>query len=138
MQHRPVPSPTPLPSLASFDQEFEGTIQFGPERPFRPKRLLGIYAGLLAVSLILMATSILSTAPQLWSLVEKLGSSPAEHSQSHISTLTPDLFTQMHVLRRELSLQQDTSAKIAELHLDQQELRRSELEPGRGIPSRMG
>jgi|tagenome__1003787_1003787.scaffolds.fasta_scaffold20750647_1 hypothetical protein len=129
MQHRPVPSPTPLPSLASFDEEFGGTIQVGPERNFRPNRLYGLHAGLLIASVILAAASVMGTAPQFWSLVQTFASSPAEHSQTRVTTLTSEVFTDMDVLKRELGelreLQQQISAKVANLHLDQQELRRS-------------
>jgi hypothetical protein len=133
MQHRPMPSPTPLPSLASFDDEFEGTTQVGPERNFQPTRLYGLYAGLLIASVILAATSVMSTTPQFWSLVQALASSPTD-SQTRVSTVTPDLFTEMDVLKRELSelreLQQQISARVANLHLDQQELRPSLIKTG--------
>ena len=129
MQHRPVRSPTSLPCLASFDEEFEGRIQVGPERNFRPNRLHGLYAGLVIASVILAVASIMSRAPQSWSLVQALSSSPAEHSQTRVSTLTAEVFTEMDQLKRELGelheLQQQISAKVANLHLDQQELRRS-------------
>src|SRR5690242_14153082 len=43
MQYRAKRSPSPLPSLTAFDEEFDGAIQTGPECPFQPKRLRGPY-----------------------------------------------------------------------------------------------
>ena len=128
MQHRAKRSPRPLPSLTAFDEEFDGAIQTGPERPFPPKRLRGPYAALLIAGVVLGAISVVSAAPQFWSFIQSIASSPAEH------TLTPDLLGQMNLLKEQLrelrELQQQASASLANLHLDQQELRRSVIKTG--------
>jgi hypothetical protein len=129
MQYRAKSSPSPLPSWTAFDEQFEGATQTGPERPFQPKRLHGPYAGILIAGVVLGAISLVSTAPQFWSFVQGVASSPAGHSQTQVSTLTPDLLAQMNLLKEQLrelrELQQGTSASLANLHLYQQELRRS-------------
>jgi hypothetical protein len=134
MQYRAKRSPTPLPSLTAFDEEFKGTTQTGPERPFQPKRLHGTYAALLIAGVVLGAISLVSTAPQLWSFVQAMASSPAQRSQTQVSTLTPDLLGQMNLLKEQLrelrESQQQTSASLANLHLDHQELRRSVIQTG--------
>jgi hypothetical protein len=134
MQYRAKRSPTPLPSLTAFDEEFKGATQTGPERPFQPKRLRGPYAALLVAAVVLGEISLLSAAPQFWSFVQAMASSPAEHSQIQGSTLTPDLLGRMNLLKEQLrelrELQQQASASLANLHLDQQELRRSTIKTG--------
>jgi hypothetical protein len=128
MQYRAKRSPSPLPSLTAFDEEFDGAIQTGPECPFQPKRLRGPYAALLIAGVVLGAISVVSAAPQFWSFIQSMASSPAEH------TLTPDLLGQMNLLKEQLrelrELQQQASASLANLHLDQQELRRSTIKTG--------
>jgi hypothetical protein len=91
MQYRAKRSPSPLPSLTAFDEEFKGATQTGPEPPFQPKRLRGPYDRLLIAGVVLGAISLVSTAAQFWSFVQAVASSPAEHSQTQLSTLTPDL-----------------------------------------------
>ena len=134
MQYRAKRSPSLLPSLTAFDEEFDGAIQTGPERPFPPKRLRGPYAALLIAGVVLGAISVVSAAPQFWSFVQAMASSPAEHSQIQGSTLTPDLLGRMNLLKEQLrelrELQQQASASLANLHLDQQELRRSTIKTG--------
>jgi hypothetical protein len=134
MQYRAKRSPTPLPSLTAFDEEFKGATQTGPERPFQPKRLRGPYDGLLIAGVVLGTISLVSTAAQFWSFVQAVAISPAEHSQTQVSTLTPDLLAQMNLLKEQLrklrDLEQQTSASLANLHLDQQELRRSVIKTG--------
>jgi hypothetical protein len=128
MQYRAKRSPSPLPSLTAFDEEFDGAIQTGPECPFQPKRLRGPYAALLIAGVVLGAISVVSAAPQFWSFIQSMASSPAEH------TLTPDLLGQMNLLKEQLrelrELQQQASASLANLHLDQQELRHSIIKTG--------
>lgn len=123
----------PLPTLASLDQEFDGThMEAAPKLDCQPGRRRWRYVWLLLPTTVLTVTSaaIWPNKPlQLWSSAQSLISSSAEQTTS--SSGSPKHLIELGELKDEISElrygQQKISTEITALRSAQQELQVSSV-----------